>query len=271
MRMEDTITVTENPELPEVLERKSPVVAGEGTGGFLSSAPNPYRYDGNHDLDPLEVSGIIANLVPRGSRVLDVGCGTGALSVLLRDVREASVTGVEPDASRAARARERGIEAVTGVLTASLHETLGEFDVAIYADVLEHLVDPLAELIKVRPFLKPGGVVVISVPNVAHWSVRADLLFGRFRYAEVGIMDATHLRWFTEETLRQLLDQAGVEILSIERSAGVTLPCYWQTPTKYMPSRVRNAMVRRASRWFPRLFGGQHVVAGRFRPTGRAT
>ena len=242
---------------------------GEGTGGFLASAPNPYRYDGNHDLDPLEVSGIIANLVPRGARVLDVGCGTGALSVLLRDVREAAVIGVEPDASRAARARERGIEAVTGVLTESLHETLGQFDVAIYADVLEHLVDPLAELIKVRPFLRADGVVVISVPNVAHWSVRLDLLRGRFRYAEVGIMDATHLRWFTEETLRQLLEQAGVEILSIDRTAGVTLPCYWQTPTKYMPSRVRDVIVRRASRWFPRLFGGQHVVSGRFRPARR--
>ncbi len=251
--------------MTDVLVPESPVAPGEGTGGFLASAPNPYRYDGNHDLDPLEVSGIIANLVPRGARVLDVGCGTGALSVLLRDARGAAVVGVEPDAARAARARERGIEAVTGVLSESLHETLGLFDVAVYADVLEHLVDPLAELVKVRPFLKPTGVVVISVPNVAHWSVRYDLFFGRFRYAEVGIMDATHLRWFTEETLRQLLDQAGIDVLSIERTAGVTLPCYWHTPTKYIPSRLRDVLVRRASRWFPRLFGGQHVVAGRFR------
>jgi methionine biosynthesis protein MetW len=262
--------VTENEQLPDVLERGAAVASGEGTGGFLAAPPNPYRYDGNHDLDPLEVSGIIANLVPRGARVLDVGCGTGALSVLLRDVRDASVVGIEPDSSRAARARERGIEAVTGVLSESLLGTLGQFDVAIYADVLEHLVDPLSELVKVAPFLKPGGVVVISVPNVAHWSVRLDLLRGRFRYAEVGIMDATHLRWFTEETLRQLLEQAGIEMLSIQRTAGVTLPCYWYSPTKYVPSRIRDVIVRRASRWFPRLFGGQHVVAGRFCAARRA-
>jgi methionine biosynthesis protein MetW len=257
--------------LTEVLLPESSVAPGEGTGGFLTRAPNPYRYDGNHDLDPLEVSGIIANLVPRGARVLDVGCGTGALSVQLRDARDATVVGVEPDASRAERARERGIDTVTGVLSESLEASLGVFDVAVYADVLEHLVDPLAELVKVRPFLNASGIVVISVPNVAHWSVRVDLLRGRFRYAEVGIMDATHLRWFTEETLRQLLDQAGVDVVSIERTAGVTLPCYWQTPTKYMPSRVRDVIVRRASRWFPRLFGGQHVVAGRFRPVARPT
>jgi methionine biosynthesis protein MetW len=248
-----------------------PVGSDEGTGGFLATAPNPYRYDGNHDLDPLEVSGIVASHVARGSRVLDVGCGTGALSVLLRDAKSAEVIGVEPDASRAELARERGIETVNGVLSDELLPTLGEFDVAIYADVLEHLVDPMAELVKVRPFLKSTGVVVISVPNVAHWSVRMSLLFGHFRYAEVGIMDATHLRWFTEETLRELLEQAGIELVSIERTAGVTLPCYWQTPTKYMPSRVRDVIVRRASRWFPRLFGGQHVVVGRFRPTRRAS
>lgn len=255
----------------DVLLTEVPVAPGEGTGGFLATAPNPYRYDGNHDLDPLEVSGLITSLIPRGARVLDVGCGTGALSVVIRDVRGADVVGIEPDASRAERARERGITTITTVLSESLHESIGTFDVAVYADVLEHLPDPLAELVKVRPFLKPSGIVVISVPNVAHWSVRLDLLFGRFRYAEVGIMDATHLRWFTEETLLQLLDQAGIEVVSIARTAGVTLPCYGQTATRHIPASWRAAMVRKASRWFPRLFGGQHVVAGRFRPIAGAS
>jgi methionine biosynthesis protein MetW len=253
--------------VPEVLIEESPATSVEGTGGFLVRPPNPYRYD-YHDMHPLEVSGIISRIVPQGARVLDVGCGTGALSTLLRDVRGASVVGVEPDPARAALARERGIEAVTGVLSPSLHETLGRFDVAIYADVLEHLVDPLAELVKVGPFLNAGGIVVISVPNVAHWSVRMELLRGRFRYAEVGIMDATHVRWFTEETVRQLLDQAGVDLVSIQRTAGTTLPCYFSTFTKYIPTRLRDRMVRRLSQWFPRLFGGQHVVAGRFRTSG---
>ena len=237
-----------------------------GAGGFLTSAPNPYRYDGNHEVDPWEVSGMIASLVAPGSRVLDVGCGTGALSVVMRDVCHATVFGVEPDSSRAARTAERGIEVHAGVLTPELHRRIGEFDIAVYADVLEHLSDPLHELQTVAPFVKPGGLVIVSVPNVAHWSVRLDLLRGRFRYAEYGIMDATHLRWFTEETIRQLMVQAGIEVVRVQQTAGVMLQCYRETRLAKLNEARRSAMVRRLSRRYPRLFGCQHIVVGRFSP-----
>ncbi len=239
-----------------------------GAGGFLTIAPDPYRYDGNHELDPWEVSGMIAELVPIGSRVLDVGCGTGALSVVLRDERQATVVGIEPDVSRAARAAERGIDVHVGVLTPALRAVVGTFDVAIYADVLEHLPDPLGELVKVAPFLRPEGVVVVSVPNVAHWSVRLDLLRGRFRYARFGIMDATHLRWFTEETIRQVMDQAGLDVVRVQQTAGTMLLCYRETRLAKIPERWRSRVVRRLSRVFPRLFGCQHIVVGRFRAQG---
>ena len=238
-----------------------------GAGGFLATAPNPYRYDGNHELDPWEVSGMIAALVPPQSRVLDVGCGTGALSVVLRDVCHATVFGVEPDPDRAARTAERGIEVHAGVLTSELRRSVGEFDIAIYADVLEHLSDPLHELHTVKPFVKPGGLVIVSVPNVAHWSVRLDLLCGRFRYAEYGIMDATHLRWFTEETIRQLMAQAGIDVVGVQQTAGVMLQCYRETRLAKLNEARRSAMVRRLSRRFPRLFGCQHIVVGRFKTT----
>lgn len=239
-----------------------------GAGGFLTVAPDPYRYDGNHELDPWEVSGMITELVPIGARVLDVGCGTGALSVVLRDERHATVFGVEPDAHRAARAAERGIDVHTGVLTPGLSATTGMFDVAIFADVLEHLPDPLGELVKVAPFVKPDGVVIVSVPNVAHWSVRFELLFGRFRYARFGIMDATHLRWFTEETILQVMDQAGLDVVRVQQTAGTMLLCYRETRLAKIPERWRSRAVRRLSQLFPRLFGCQHIVVGRFRASG---
>lgn len=239
-----------------------------GAAGFLTSAPDPYRYDGNHELDPSEVSGMIAALVPLGARVLDVGCGTGALSVVLRDERQASVFGVEPDASRAARGAERGIEVHAGVLTPALHASIGTFDVAIYADVLEHLPDPLGELVKVAPFVRPDGVVIVSVPNVAHWSIRLDLLRGRFRYAQYGLMDATHLRWFTEETIRQVMDQAGLDVVHVQQTAGTMLLCYRETLLAKIPERWRSPLVRRLSRMSPHLFGCQHIVVGRFRAQG---
>lgn len=247
-------------EIPESI--RSPDV---GAGGFLITPPDPYRYDGNHDFDPWEVSGMIAGTVPRGARVIDVGCGTGALSVLLRDNRAASVVGVEPDQDRAALAAERGIEVHASTLASLTPESLGQFDVAIYADVLEHLPDPLTELKTVAPFVKSDGIVIVSVPNVAHWSVRFDLLRGRFRYARFGIMDATHLRWFTEETIRQVMDQAGLDVVSVQQTAGTMLLCYRETGLAKIPEASRSRMVRRLSGWFPRLFGCQHIVVGRFR------
>ena len=108
-------------------------------------------------------------------------------------------------------------------------------------------------------------MVIISVPNVAHWSVRFELLRGHFRYARVGIMDATHLRWFTEATIRQLVNQAGIDVVRVQQTAGVTLLCYVETQLVRIPRRLRDPIVRRMATLLPRLFGCQHIVVGRFR------
>jgi hypothetical protein len=100
--------------------------------------------------------------------------------------------------------------------------------------------------------------------------VRFDLLRGHFRYARFGIMDATHLRWFTEETIRQLVDQAGIDVITVQQTAGITLLCYVETRLVHIPKRWRDAAVRRLAQRFPRLFGCQHIVVGRFRTAVRA-
>jgi SAM-dependent methyltransferase len=147
-----------------------------------------------------------------------------------------------------------------GVLTPSLASVLGTFDVVLYADVLEHLVNPLGELEKVAQFLAPDGVIIISVPNVAHWSVRFNLLRGRFNYAPTGIMDATHLRWFTSRTLLQLLKRAGFTPVQIKHSSGGFLPCYQNTMLSRIPTRLRNAAIRRLIKLAPTLFACQFVM-----------
>jgi hypothetical protein len=95
-----------------------------------------------------------------------------------------------------------------------LSETFGEekFDVVIFSDVLEHLVDPSEVLRAVRPLIAPGGYVCSSIPNIAHGSIRLALLAGRFDYAELGLMDRTHLRFFTREGMRHLFAAAGYEV-----------------------------------------------------------
>src|SRR4030095_12656651 len=143
---------------------------------------------------PQEVARMLAELVPIGSRVLDVGCGTGALSQIIADTRNAPIIGIEPNPSRAAAARARGLEVHEEPFTPAVLEALELFDVVMFADVLEHVAAPENFLQLAHRALLPGGRVIASVPNVAHWSVRLDLLRGRFNYQSAGIRDSTHLR-----------------------------------------------------------------------------
>src|SRR4051812_40210561 len=162
--------------------------------GFLTKSVDPLRYDGQLN-DPDEVVGVIIDMIPPGARVLDVGCGTGSVSVQIIANGNATLVGVEPDEVRASKARERGVVVRSGILTPELIDDLGKFDIVLFADVLEHLPDPHSMLELAKTALAPGGRIVASVPNIAHWSVRSDLLRGKFNYRDWGIMDATHLRW----------------------------------------------------------------------------
>jgi methionine biosynthesis protein MetW len=231
--------------------------------GFLQDAPDPLRYDG-HVLDPDEVTGIFASMIAMGDRVLDVGCGTGSITKILADTCRTEVIGIEPDAERAARAISRGLKVHIGRLNSELIRTTGLFDVVLFADVLEHLADPRSMLLTAREALRPRGSVIISVPNVAHWSVRAEMIFrGRFQYQATGIMDATHLRWFSADSARSLLASAGFRVTAYRATAGTTLlDNNMRRPLRWLPAKSRAVFLRFASRRWPTLFGCQHVLKG---------
>lgn len=221
---------------------------------------DPLRYDGHIDA-PQEVARMLADLVPVGSRVLDVGCGTGSVSRIIADTRDAKIIGIEPDPCRATAARARGLQVHEQLFTPAVLQLLEAFDVIVFADVLEHVADPGNFLQLALRALLPGGRVIASVPNVAHWSVRLDLLRGRFDYQPVGIRDATHLRWFTAETVRSLFETNGLRVISLQHTAGVTLPEYEnRRPWRWMPRDRRHAIVRALARRLPLLFGCQHIV-----------
>jgi methionine biosynthesis protein MetW len=232
----------------------------ESTRGLSTVAVDPLRYD-RQVADPAESTGIILGMIPHGARVLDVGCGTGSISCLVRDHCQAQVVGLEPHAGRAATAASRGIDARCGVLTPELFAELGAFDVVLFADVLEHLADPTAQLVMARSFLKKDGAVIASVPNVAHWTVRWNLLRGRFDYGPSGIMDATHLRWFTRESLARLFLAAGLRPQEIAASAGLWMQAYLcDRPWRWLEPQKRNRLIRKAVARFPSLCGCQFVV-----------
>jgi 2-polyprenyl-3-methyl-5-hydroxy-6-metoxy-1,4-benzoquinol methylase len=125
--------------------------------------------------------------------------------------------------------------------------------------VLEHLPDPIRVLRNVHSLLNPGARVVISVPNIAHLSVRAQLLFGRFQYSDRGILDRTHLRFFTRRTIKELLTDTGFSIHQTTASA-VPLELVWPALTKSMFGRVVLALNNRLPSLWASGFAYQHIV-----------
>jgi len=235
---------------------------------FLSKPLDPLRYASSIiNTDPREAAGLIAGFVPMEGRVLEVGCGTGDVALVVQELRRARVVGVEPDAERANLAKRRGIEVIHAYLTSELAGTLGSFDAVIFADVLEHVADPLPLLHLGCSFLAPRGVAVISVPNVAHWSVRWALLRGHFDYDEFGIMDATHLRWFTADSILLWLRNSGLDVHAIRQTAGTNLPVYDRSwPWRWLNEYRRVWMIRLLAKRWPLLFGAQHVICAAPRP-----
>lgn len=212
-------------------------------------------------MDPDEVAGIVAGMIPQGARVLDVGCGTGSMSEILADACRADIVGIEPDPSRAARAKARGLSVRVGYFSHELIREIGSFDVVLFADVLEHLPNSQAMLLLARESLKPRGSVIVSVPNVAHWSVRVDLLRGRFEYQDCGIRDATHLRWFTAASAKSLLASSGFNVTGYRATAGLTLADnLYRRPWRWLPTNSRTRILRFVCRRWPTLFGTQHVL-----------
>ncbi len=232
--------------------------------GLTDQAVDAIRYDGQ-SRHPQEVAGIIRAMMPSGVRVLDVGCGTGSVTLIANEDKNNEVVGVEPDEDRAKVARGKGLDIRIDMLTEDLQHQLGKFDVVVSSDVLEHTPAPGEFLQILKGSMKSDGLLLVSVPNVAHWSVRQMIFMGRFDYDHVGIMDATHLRWFTAKSLRALFERSGFEILEMRQTAGVALPCYGRGLVHLIPGPVRRPSVRIATRLLPLLFGAQHVIKAKIR------
>lgn len=157
-------------------------------------------------------------MVGQGRRVLEVGCSVGHVTEQLVAAGN-RVVGIELDPAAAEEARRHADEVHVADLD---HTPLGEvvtgpFDVALFGDVLEHFRDPQRVLSAGVDLLAPDGRVVISVPNVAHVDVRLMLLSGRWDYRTDGLLDETHLRFFTRDGLRRLLAGSGLVATSVER------------------------------------------------------
>ncbi len=161
----------------------------------------------------------VARLVPgHARRILDVGCGSGKLGALLKaDYPHRHVTGMEINTTVAAEAGSVLDAVVVGdIQHMSLPFPSGSFDCIIFADVLEHTVDPASILRTVRPLLAPEGIIVCSIPNMRHYTAILQLIRKGWEYTDYGLFDRTHLRFFSRRSMERLLQENGFRIQHCE-------------------------------------------------------
>lgn len=161
----------------------------------------------------------VAAMIPGESAViLDVGCGTGLLGKSLKDRGAPEVWGIELSSDAANEARKVLDHVIEGnIELIDLPLKKGYFDCIVCADVLEHLRDPWSMVGTLKNFLKPGGAMVASIPNVGFHRIVRGLIRGRWRYTEAGVLDQTHLRFFTLQGIEELFSVNGMTIEKIYR------------------------------------------------------
>lgn len=188
-----------------------------------SSDPDPLRYSATRPE--------LAPYVPRGARrALDVGCGTGGFAETLRAlVPDLELWGVEPVESAADVARGAYDKVITGFFPDDAGELPpASFDAIYLLDVIEHLPDPEPALRAATSLVAPGGVLVASIPNVRHFDVWWPLVrHGTWTYTDTGLLDRTHLRWFTRSSIADLFAATGWTVDTLE-GINRTEPVGWK-------------------------------------------
>ncbi len=208
------------------------------------------RFD--HPLDGKYIR-VIERLPARG-RVLEVGCHTGYLLNALNE-RGYETSGIEYNENAVIEARAKGLNVVRGDIEdpKSFLNLIQKYDAVLLLDVLEHLRAPETALVNLRKLISSKGRLFITAPNVAYWAVRKNLLMGRWDYTDGGILDGTHLRFFTAKTWRTLIESAGYQVTFFSSADGML-------PLEHLLLRFPgvSSLVPSLRRWamkaFPSLF-----------------
>jgi 2-polyprenyl-3-methyl-5-hydroxy-6-metoxy-1,4-benzoquinol methylase len=197
---------------------------------------------------------------PPQSKILDVGAASGTLARMSQD-HSLRLFGVEPNPRWARLAAPMYEKIFVGSVQDAKDDFLTGYDVVVLGDVLEHLPNPDVVLKKLVDLQSPGSTFIISVPNIANLWIRLNLLVGKFDYEERGILDRTHLRFFTRKSLRALLEDTGLAIDSIR-----VTPIPLELVSSFFlsgPGRWFHAVFASLTSLLPTLLGYQFVVQAR--------
>ena len=200
---------------------------------------------------------LVYNAIKPYSKVLDLGCATGYFAKELKK-KHCDVTGVEYEEGAVVKARKWCVNTLQGDLEKieSLHIPPHTFNYVLLLDVLEHIQNRDALLGKIHEWVAYDGRLIISTPNIAHISIRLKLLFGDFTYTDYGILDATHVHFFTKKTLCETLIRAGFIIEHIEVSSDFGQIPFIGRVLRHIPKRWQYYLTK----WMSELFAVQYVA-----------
>ncbi|MCA9301584.1 class I SAM-dependent methyltransferase [Candidatus Saccharibacteria bacterium] len=165
-----------------------------------------------HHKDDNDAWTKLYDLVPVGVKVLDVGCSSGNFGAELIGKKKCTVVGIDIDKDDVELSKKRLTESHLLNIESDDLSIVGKFDVIVMADVIEHLIDPAKALKKLGKHLNPDGKLIFSVPNMANFANRIELLKGRFEYTEYGLLDQTHLHYYDRVQLEAVLADGGFEV-----------------------------------------------------------
>ncbi|MEI6088680.1 MAG: class I SAM-dependent methyltransferase, partial [Bacteroidota bacterium] len=177
------------------------------------------KYSSNIPSSLIGAIGWFYDDISENSTVLDVGCSTGYYGSYIKINKKCLVYGIEFSDDK-----KEALKVLDGVYSFDLDGDWPDsiyqrkYDVVFLGDVIEHLKDPGLLLKKLLKLLKKNGRVYISTPNIAHISIRLELLGGNFEYESMGILDSTHLKYFTLSSLSNLVNKSGYDVLRIDYS-----------------------------------------------------
>ncbi|MCW2524752.1 MAG: methyltransferase protein [Frankiales bacterium] len=206
----------------------------------------PSRYEATVDPEAANSAhGFMAQMVGSNKRVLELGAAGGHMTRALT-AQGCTVTAVEYDAEAAIDLKAETSEVIVGDLNdlTLLDDLRPDYDVVLCGDVLEHLLDPQAVLDRVTRLLAPGGRVVVSLPHVGHVDVRLALLQGRWDYNSWGLLDATHIRFFTLKTIQEMVARAGLVIIDLRRVRAPAFETELRVDRASVPTAVLDAALQ---------------------------
>ena len=172
--------------------------------------------------------------------ILEVGCACGGTLLEINNINKtANIYGIEINSNSAKLAKNFANVSSANIEDSNLPYKQGFFDYIIFGDVLEHLYNPQKVLENIKPYLKEDGKIIASIPNIQHWSIIEELLKGNWSYTDAGILDKTHLRFFTRNEITKLFNNSGYEVIQfIGKDIGLT-----ETARNMLDNLLKNELI----------------------------